>query len=95
VKFEWDPDKAAQNLQKHGVSLEDASSVFGDPLAGTIPDPLHSTAEARFVTIGMTSGQRLVVVVHTDRKDRVRIISARPATRAEKKKHEEGKKAGS
>ncbi len=60
----------------------------------TIPDPLHSTAEARFVIIG-TSGQRLVVVAHTDRKDRVRIIGARPATRAEKKKHEEGKKAGS
>ena len=95
MKFEWDPDKAAKNLQKHGVAFEDASSVFGDPLAGTIPDPLHSTAEARFVTIGMTSGQRLVVVAHTDRKDRVRIISARPATRAEKKKHEEGKKAGS
>jgi uncharacterized protein len=90
VKFEWDPVKAAKNLQKHGVSFEDASSVFGDPLAGTIPDPLHSTGEARFVTIGLTSGQRLAVVVHTDRKDRVRIISARPATRAEKKKHEEG-----
>jgi len=95
VKFEWDPDKAAQNLRKHGVSFEDASSVFGDPFAGTIRDPLHSTVEVRFVTIGMTSGERLVVLVHTDRKDRVRIISARPATRAEKKKHEEAKKAGS
>ena len=94
MKFEWDPAKAADNLRKHGVSFEDASSVFGDPFAGTIPDPLHSTVEARFVTIGMTSGQRLVVVVHADRKDRVRIISARPATRAEKKKHEEAKKAG-
>lgn len=95
MKFEWDAEKAAKNLQKHGVSFEDVSSVFGDPFAGTIRDPLHSTAEARFVTIGMTSGQRLVVVVHTDRSDRVRIISARPATRAEKKKHEESKKAGS
>ncbi len=95
MKFEWDPNKAAKNLGRHGVSFEDATSVFGDPFAGTIPDPIHSTAEARFVTIGMTSGQRLVVVVHTDRKDRVRIISARPATRAEKKKHEETKKAGS
>lgn len=91
VRFEWDPHKAARNLLKHGVSFEDATSVFGDPLAGTIPDPLHSTAEARFVTIGMTSGQRLVVVVHTDRNDRIRIISARPATRAEKKRHEESK----
>lgn len=65
MKFEWDPKKAALNLQKHGVSFEDASVVFGDPLAGTIPDPTHSTGEARFVTIGMTPAQRLIVVVHT------------------------------
>jgi uncharacterized DUF497 family protein len=64
--------------------------VFGDPLAGTIPDPLHSTDEPRFVTIGMTTGQRLMVVVHTEREDRIRIISARPATRTEKTRHEEG-----
>ena len=90
MKFEWDPRKAALNLKKHGVSFGDASAVFGDPLAGTIRDPLHSTDEARFVTIGMTPAQRLIVVVHTDRDGRIRIISARPATRAEKKKHEEG-----
>jgi uncharacterized protein len=91
VRFEWDPKKAAQNLQKHGVSFEDAAAVFGDPLAGTIPDPAHSTGEARFVTMGMTPAQRLIVIVHTDRDDRIRIISARSATRAEKKRHEEGK----
>lgn len=91
MKFEWDPKKAALNLHKHGVSFQDAAAVFGDPLAGTISDPKHSTGEARFVTIGMTPAQRLIVVVHTDRDDRIRIISARPATRAEKKKHEEGK----
>ena len=91
MKFEWDPKKAAQNLMKHGVSFEDAAAVFGDPLAGTIPDPTHSTGEARFVTIGMTPAQRLLVVAHTDRDDRIRIVTARPATRAEKKKHEEGK----
>jgi hypothetical protein len=90
VKFEWDPQKAVLNLRNHGVSFEDASAVFGDPLAGTIPDPMHSTDEARFVTIGMMPTQRLIVVVHTERADRIRIISARPATRAEKKKHEEG-----
>jgi uncharacterized DUF497 family protein len=90
VKFEWDPKKAALNAQAHGVSFEEAASVFGDPLAGTILDPLHSTDEPRFVTIGMTPTQRLVVVVHTDRDDWIRITSARPATRAEKKKHEEG-----
>jgi hypothetical protein len=90
VKFEWDRKKAAANLQKHGVSFEEAAAVFGDPFAGTIPDPTHSTEEARFVTIGMTPAQRLIVVVHTDRDGQVRIISARPATRAEKKRHEEG-----
>jgi uncharacterized DUF497 family protein len=90
VKFDWDPKKAALNARTHGVSFEEAASVFGDPLAGTIPDPLHSTDEPRFVTIGMTPGQRLIVVVHTDREERIRIISARPATRAEKRKHEEG-----
>jgi uncharacterized DUF497 family protein len=89
VKFEWDPQKAAANLQKHGVSFEDAASVFGDPLAATIPDPLHSTDEARFITMGVTRSQRLLVVIHADRADRIRIISARRATRVETKKYEE------
>jgi uncharacterized protein len=83
-------EKAASNVRTHGVSFEEAASVFGDPMAGTIPDPVHSTDEPRFVTIGMTPAQRLIVVVHTDRDERIRIISARPATRAEKRKHEEG-----
>jgi uncharacterized DUF497 family protein len=91
VQFEWDPHKANRNLQVHGVSFEDAASVFGDPLAGTIPDPEHSTEEPRFITIGVTPAQRLIVVVHTDRGDRIRIISARPGTRAETKKYEEGR----
>jgi uncharacterized DUF497 family protein len=91
VQFEWDPPKAARNFQVHGVSFEDAASAFGDPLAGTIPDPEHSTEEPRFITIGVTPAQRLIVVVHTDRGDRIRIISARPATRAETKKYEEGR----
>ena len=90
MKFEWDSQKARINLQKHGIAFEEASMVFGDPLAGTIPDPLHSTEEARFVTIGLSPAQRLVVVVHTDRDDRIRIISARLPTRGEKKKHEKG-----
>jgi uncharacterized protein len=93
VKFEWDPEKAALNVQGHDVSFEDAASVFGDPLAATIPDPEHSTDEPRFITMGVTPSQRLLVVVHTDRADRVRIISARPATRAEKKKYEEGQES--
>jgi uncharacterized DUF497 family protein len=90
VKFEWDPEKAARNLQSHGVSFEDAASVFGDPLAATIPDPDHSTDELRSITMGMTPSRRLLVVVSTDRADRIRIISARPATRVEQKKYEEG-----
>lgn len=91
MQFEWDPRKAARNLQDHEVSFEDAASIFDDPLAGTIPDPEHSTEEPRFITIGVTPAQRLIVVVHTDRADRIRIISARRATRAEKKKYEEGR----
>jgi hypothetical protein len=94
VEFEWDPQKAALNLEKHGVSFEDAASVFGDPPAGTIPDPEHSTEEPRFITIGVTPAQRPLVVVHTDRADRMRIISARRATRTETKKYEEGQGSG-
>ena len=88
MKFEWDPNKAASNVRRHGIAFEDAASVFGDPLARTIPDPEHSTEETRFVTMGMTAGGRLVVVVHTDREGRTRLISARPATRREKKSYE-------
>ena len=89
MQFQWDSRKAASNLKKHSVSFEDAATVFGDPLAATIPDPTHSTEEDRFVTIGMTARHLLVVVVHADRGDRIRLISARPATRAEKKQYEE------
>jgi len=87
VKFEWDPKKAEANLAKHGVSFEDASTVFGDPLAGTIPDPLHSADEARFITMGHSAAGNLVVVVHTERGERAR-INARLATSAERKRYE-------
>ena len=90
MQFEWDPNKAARNLRQHGVTFEDAATTFGDPFAQTISDQAHSTVEARFVTIGRTVAGRLVVVVHTDREARVRLIRARQATRAEKKKYEEG-----
>lgn len=88
MKFEWDPKKAKANLAKHGVSFEEASTVFADPLAGTIPDPLHSAEEARSVTLGHSAAGSLVVVVHTERGERVRIISARVAVRAERKRYE-------
>ncbi|MGH7168358.1 MAG: BrnT family toxin [Nitrospiraceae bacterium] len=89
--FEWDDRKARHNVKKHGVSLEEAATIFGDPLSLTIDDPLHSHGEERFVTIGMSTRQRLLVVVHTERGDRLRIISARLATKAERNQHEEGK----
>ena len=94
MKFDWDPQKAAVNLLNHGVSFEEAASVFGDPLAATVPDPDHSTDERRFITMGVTLAQRVLVVVHTDRADQTRIISARAATRGEKKKYEEGQGPG-
>lgn len=87
--FEWDPAKARHNLAKHGVDLSEAATVFGDPLSQTIPDPDHSVEEQRFVTMGMSFRQRLVVVAHTDTEERVRIISARRATRAERSQYEE------
>jgi uncharacterized DUF497 family protein len=88
VRFEWDPQKAAANVAKHGVSFEEASTVFGDPLAVTIPDPLHSVDEPRFVTVGQSSKGLLVVLVHTDREV-VRIISARRAKPRERRAYGE------
>ena len=90
LTFEWDERKAARNLQKHGVSLEEAASAFGDPLSITIPDPEHSEAEERCVLLGMTERHRLVVVAHTEQADTVRLISARLATPAERRDYEEG-----
>ena len=86
--FEWDRTKANANLRKHKISFEEASSVFGDPMAITIDDPQVRSAEYRFVTIGRSVLGQLVVVVHTDRNDKIRIISARKATRAERSQYE-------
>jgi hypothetical protein len=88
VHFEWDPAKAARNVSKHGVSFDEASTVFGDPLAGTILDPRHSGDEPRFVTIGLSMSRRLIIVAHMEREDRIRIISARRATRRERRTYE-------
>jgi uncharacterized DUF497 family protein len=84
MEFEWDPNKAAGNFAKHGVSFQDAGTVFGDPLAITYDDPDHSKDEQRFLTFGHSSDGHLLVVSHTDRGDRIRIISARRASRREK-----------
>ena len=88
MKFEWDPSKAQENLLNHGISFEEATTVFGDPLAGTIPDPDHSEGEARLLTIGLTANGRLVVVSHTEEGDTIRLISAREATSHERKQYE-------
>jgi uncharacterized DUF497 family protein len=86
--FEWDASKARSNLKKHGISFEEATTIFGDPRAITI-ESLTVSGEKRLVTIGRSAKGRLViVVVHTDRNDRIRVISARPASRAERKQYE-------
>jgi len=91
IAFEWDSRKARNNLAKHRVSFEEASTVFGDVLSLTIPDSSHSRpGEERFVTIGSSYVARVLVVVHCDMEDRIRIISARRATRRERKDYEEG-----
>ncbi len=86
--FEWDPDKAESSLDKHGVTFEEALTVFDDPLAGTMPDPV-SEGEYRFVTTGLSARGRLLVVVTTERGHTIRIISAREPTRREKKQYEQ------
>lgn len=90
LKFEWDPRKAAANFRKHGVGFEEAASAFGDSLSLTIADPEHSVAEHRWVLLGTSAAGRLVVVVHTEEDDTVRIISARLASRGERRAYEEG-----
>jgi uncharacterized DUF497 family protein len=88
MDFEWDPDKADRNWQKHGVSFHEASTVFDDPLAITYFDPRHSDEEDRFLTFGHSASGHFLVVSHTDRDDRTRIISARQGTRKERKTYE-------
>lgn len=89
MEFEWNSDKAARNFQKHGVTFQEATTVFGDSLSLTFPDPDHSVGEDRYVTIGMSRLATLLVISHTDRGDRIRIISARRATRQEQRVYEE------
>lgn len=88
-RFEWNPQKAAKNLQKHGISFEEASTVFSDPLYITFLDEEHSLNEDRYVTTGQSSQHRLLVVAHTEETERIRIISTRQATNHEKRFYEE------
>lgn len=88
MDFEWDASKADSNLKKHAVSFEEAATAFGDPLSLTIPDPDHSHEEDRFVLMGETFERQLIVVVFTERGDRIRLISARLAIRSERRTYE-------
>jgi uncharacterized protein len=90
MEFEFDPEKAAQNLKKHKVGFEEAGSVFGDPMAYTFADPDHSMGEERWLMFGMSRMARILVIVYTYRRGIYRIISARIATRYERKIYEEG-----
>lgn len=90
MRFQWDPTKARKNLDKHGVSFDEAASVFHDPLAATGADPDHSEGEERMVTFGLSSAGRLLVVAHTESGDAIRIISARVTTQHERRIYEEG-----
>ena len=90
--FEWDPIKAKKNIKIHGVSFDEASTSFKDTLSLTIYDPLHSDEEDRFVLIGNSYKNHLLAVVHTERGDKIRIISARKTTKNERKQYEENAK---
>lgn len=90
--FEWDTDKAKKNIKVHGVSFDEASTVFKDDLSLTIYDPLHSEEEDRLILIGNSCKNRLLVIVHTEREDKIRIISARKAAKEERKQYEENAK---
>ena len=91
MQFAWDEKKAATNLAKHGVSFEEAATVFGDPLSNTFDDPDHSAGERRFIIIGTSEKGRMLVVAHTDEDEIIRIISAREPTSGERNSYEESR----
>ncbi len=92
LSFEWDPGKAKKNVEIHRVSFDEASTAFQDSLSLTIYDPLHSEEEDRFVLIGNSTRNRLLVIIHTERGNTIKIISARKATKNERKQYEENAK---
>lgn len=89
VRFEWDPEKAASNISKHGVSFEEAQTVFEDDLFVAFEDPDHSQGESRFIIMGQSTSKRLLVVAYTERRRAIRLISAREATKRERRDYEE------
>ena len=93
MELEWDPGKAADNLRKHGVGFVEASTIFADPLEVTIPDPEHSEGETRFLSLGLSTDARLLVVAYTEREGTIRIIHARAAASKERRTYESGQKS--
>jgi uncharacterized DUF497 family protein len=93
--FEWDPSKAAANVEKHGVTFEEAVSVFQDPLGKVHPDPDHSESEPRAILVGHSAQRRLLLVAFTERQGKIRVISARQVTRRERRDYEESQENGS
>ena len=87
LTFEWNGDKATSNVKKHGVSFAEATTIFGDPDALTIPDPKHSKDEERKITIGESYKRRILTTVHTERGNNIRIMSARPASKKERRQY--------
>ncbi len=87
-EFEWDDEKAEDNANKHGVSFEEGATIFNDPMVATVFDPDHSKREERYISIGVSAQGRLLVVVHTERGERIRLISCRKATNIERKTYE-------
>lgn len=90
MRFEWDEEKATSNQRKHGVSFEEANTVFEDPMAAIFEDERHSVSENREIIVGRSRQDRLLLVFFTERPRAIRIFSARPATRQEQKDYEEG-----
>jgi uncharacterized DUF497 family protein len=88
MHFEWDRAKAERNRRKHGVTFDEAVTIFHDPLSATFDDPDHSTGERRLITVGYSSRDRLLIVSHVELGETIRIINARLATAAERKRHE-------
>ena len=87
-QFEWDEQKAKNNLKKHGIGFDEAKTVFEDPLSLTMPDPEHSVTEARYIDLGYSVNNRLLVVVYMERNDVIRIISSREAENYERRQYE-------
>jgi uncharacterized protein len=91
LKFEWNPEKAKTNFQKHGVTFEETCTVWFDEFAAFLQDPVHSNTEERFLMIGYSAKNNLLIVSFTERNEKIRIISSRKATKNERKRHEENK----